>query len=114
MPTSSVPEQGREASLDREELLNLLSASATLAGLCITVVTLMNTFDKRRAAVSIVDDIFAVCATAFLLCIYLIFWALRTRKSAWASRLSKVIDAAFLAALTTMTGATFIMIYTIW
>lgn len=114
MPTISVTEQRREIGLGREELLNLLSASATLSGLCITVVALMNTFDKSKAAVSIVDDVFAICATAFLLCIYFIFWALRTHEAARPLTLIKVIDGAFLAALTTMTAATFMMIYTIW
>ena len=66
----------------REELLGLLSNSATLAGLCVTVVALMSTFDKTEVAVSFVDDLFALCATAFLLCTYVIFWALRSSKGA--------------------------------
>ena len=98
----------------REELLSLLSTSGALAGLCITVVALMNTFDKTRAEVSIVDDMLAVCAAAFLSCIYLIFWALRSPASSVSVVLIKVVDAVFLLAMTSMTIAAFIMIYTIW
>jgi hypothetical protein len=98
----------------REELLSLLSTSGALAGLCITVVALMNTFDKTLAGVSIVDDMLAVCAAAFLLCIYLIFWALRSRKTSVSVVLIKVVDGVFLLAITSMTIAAFIMIYTIW
>jgi len=74
----------------------------------------MNAFDKTRAGVTIVDDMLAMCAAAFLFCLYLIFWALRSRKPSLASMLIKVVDAVFLLAITSMTIAAFIMIYTIW
>jgi hypothetical protein len=98
----------------REELFSLLSSSAALAGLCIMVVALMNTFDKKRASVSIVDDIFGVCAAAFVLTIYLIFWVLRSNSVTTLATLIKIIEGVFLLALTSMTLATFMMIYTIW
>ena len=41
------------------------SVSTTLSGLCITVVALMNAFEKKVATVSIVDDMFAICALFF-------------------------------------------------
>jgi len=98
----------------REELLSLLTTSGSLAGLCITVVAVMNTFDKTRANVSVVDDMLAVCAGAFLICIYLIFWALRSPAGSLAVVLIKVVDVVFLLAMTSMTIAAFMMIYTIW
>lgn len=106
--------QRNATSWGREELLSLLSTSGALAGLCITVVALMNTFDKTRAGVSVVDDMLAVCAAAFLLCIYLIFWALRSHKVSRFEALIRVVDGVFLLAMTLMTLAAFIMIYTIW
>ena len=99
---------------NRTELLNLLSASATLAGLCITIVAVMNTFNKTVNSISVVDDILAISAASFLLCTYLIFWALRTHSSALSITITKVIDVIFLLALSAMTVAGFIMIYTIW
>ena len=98
----------------RDQILELHSSSAQLAGLCITVVALMNTFDKSLTRVSIVDDIFASCAAGFLLCMYLIFWALRTSHEQVAGRLIRAIDGLFLGTMTVMTAATFVMIYTIW
>ena len=92
----------------------MLSISGSLPGLCITVVALMNTFDKTRAEVSFVDDMLAVCAAGFLVCIYLIFWALRSRKVSLAVVLIKVVDGVFLLAITSMVIAAFIMVYTIW
>jgi hypothetical protein len=109
-----MPDQQDSPAIRREELLNLLSTSGSLAGLCITIVAFMNTFDKTRASITMVDDMLAMCAAAFLLCIYLIFWALRSRKPSLAGVLIKVVDAVFLLATTSMTVAAFIMIYTIW
>ena len=104
----------KEGPWDRAELLSLLSASATLAGLCITVVALMNALDRAKSAISIVDDVLAICAAAFLICTYVIFWALRTSNRALSVKLTKLADVMFLVALSAMTLAAFIMIYTIW
>jgi hypothetical protein len=98
----------------RDELLVLLSTSGGLAGLCITVVALMNTFNKKVASVSIVDDLFGLCATVFLLCTYLIFWAIRTQNARREAQLTKVLEVLFLIGLTGMNIAAFMMIYTIW
>ena len=102
-----------QQQVDRAELHSLLSAAANLAGLCITVVALLNTLDKTRSGVSIVDDLFGICAAVFLICTYLVFWALRARSQRLRHVLTKAVDALFLVALSAMTAAAFLMIYTI-
>ena len=102
------------ANWAREELLSLLSVSATLAGLCITVVAFMNSVDKARSTVTVVDEILASTAAAFLLCVYLIFWALRTYRPSLSTMLVRIVDAVFLLALTSMTVSAFVMVYTLW
>ena len=96
---------------ERGELLALLSASATLAGLCITVVALMNTLNRAASSVSVVDDVLAVSAGAFLLCVYLIFWALKAPSAVLARALTRAVDVLFLCALSAMTVAGFISIH---
>lgn len=98
----------------REELISLLSVSGTLAGLCITVVALMKTIGKAASVTSVVDDLFASCALLFLVCVYLIFAALRVRPPRIRALLLKLVDLVFLIALTLMTGAAFILVYTLW
>lgn len=98
----------------RAELLNLLSASATLAGLCITVIALMNALYKEKRSATVVDDALAFCAAAFLLCIYLTFWALRVKSEATAATITRVVDVVFLLAISAMTISGFIIAYTIW
>ena len=98
----------------REELLHLLSVSGTLAGLCVTVVAVMNTLGRSERAASVVDDLFALCALLFLACTYLIFTALRSQRPTVSSTLTRIVDGLFLVALTLMTGASFLMVYTVW
>ena len=98
----------------REELLHLLSLSGTLAGLCITVVAVMHTIGRDASTTTIIDDLFALCALLFLTCTYLIFWALRMRRSNAVRLLIRVVDSIFLIGLTLMTAAGFMMVYTVW
>jgi hypothetical protein len=98
----------------REELLHLLSVSATLSGLCITAVALMHTLGKNKMDITIVDDMFAICSLLFLFCIYLIFFTLRVKPVRLVIKLSKFVDTLFLFGMTTMTLAAFLMVYTVW
>lgn len=102
----------QEQLWDRQELMGLLSVSGTLAGLCITIVALFHA--DSQGSGTIVDDVLAVCSAAFLGCIYLIVWALRTRAANRADLLVKCVDALFLTALSAMTLSAFIMVYSIW
>ena len=96
----------------RDELTSLFSLCGTLSGLCIGIVAFVNASGKSPATV--VDDVLASCASAFLLCIYLIAWALRTSAHHRAVVLAQVIEVLFLVTLTVMTVAGFVMVYTIW
>ena len=99
----------------REELLQLLSLSGTLAGFCITGVTLFHTMlDKSSLSETIADETLAFSASLFLICIYTIFFALRTKRQALAIILEKIADIIFLIALTGMVGAACIMVFAIW
>ena len=109
-----MPPNLKPVSWLREELLHLLSVSATLAGLSVTVVALMRTVGKQSNSATIADDMFALCALLFLASTYLIFWALKTRRPGLAAVLVQVLDVMFLLALTLMTGAAFVMVYTVW
>ena len=100
-------------SNSREELRHLLSASGTMAGLCITGATLFSTIRAATGA-TVVDDIFVVSALLFLLCTYCVFWALRTKHQRSIKILSRMADILFAIGLTAMVSAGFIMTYTLW
>ena len=94
----------------REELLHLLSLSGTLAGLCITGVTLRHSLAGSSRMESLADEMLAFSALLFLLSCYLIFFALRHRESRHAQRLEMVADGLFFVALTGMVAAGFVMV----
>jgi hypothetical protein len=96
----------------RNELTSLLSLCGTLAGLCIGIVAFIN--GSHRGAATLIDDVLAACAATFLLCIYLITFALRTRDARRTALLTQTIELLFLATLTVMTIAGFFMVYTVW
>jgi hypothetical protein len=98
----------------REELLHLLSLSGTLAGLCITGVTLFHTIAGAAPQNTIADDALALSALLFLVCTYAIFMALRTKDQRLAIKLDRLVDALFSVALTGMVATGFVMVYTVW
>ena len=101
----------RENDRLREELLVLLPLSGTLAGLCIGAITLFHFSNPFAKVSSITDDILAICALIFLISIYVIFWALRTRQPLHMTMLVKLIDSIFLLGITALVGVGFIMVY---
>jgi len=105
-------QEPRQSTWVREELLTLLSVAGTLAGLCITGVTLFHATGRASLPETLADDLLAVSALLFLLCTYAIFMALRTRREKLALSLEKVADTLFLLALSGMVGSGFIMVYT--
>lgn len=111
-PSTSLPP--RRVSWRRDELLHLLSLSATLAGLCITGVTLFHTIGRNSMSETLADDMLAASALLFLVSTYTIFFALRTRNSAVQLMLERIADVLFLLALTGMVTCGFLLVYTIW
>ena len=107
------PSPQRASTWIREELLQLLSLSGTLAGLAITGVTVFRALGRESMSTTIVDDLLAFSALLFMLCLYVIFFCLRTSRVALASKLEKVADSLFLLALTVMVTSGFLMVYSV-
>ena len=104
------PDSDRQA---RDELLNLLSISGTLSGICIGGVTLFHTVNAASRAGTLVDDLLAICALGFLICTYLIVFALRTRARRFLPQIVKLVDGVFLLSLSGLVLAGFLMVYTV-
>ena len=65
------------------------------------------------ATASIVDDILLFSALGFLVVCYLIFFAVRNVDAAVTRKMLQVIDVLFLASMTLMVLAGFIVVYTL-
>jgi multisubunit Na+/H+ antiporter MnhF subunit len=101
-------------SWERNEVIQLLSLSGTLAGLCITALTVFKTLIKSFVSVTIADDVLAVSALSFLVATYLFFFSLRVKENGLGSIFEKLGDLFFLFGLSGMVSSGFVMVYTIW
>lgn len=93
-------------------LLGLLSTSGTLAGLSMALVGIVNLKVANSKIETIADDIFLFSSLGFLLVCYLVFFALRLLQSKRIRFWTNVIDALFLASLTSLVFAGFVVVYT--
>lgn len=99
---------------DRNEIIQLLSLSGTLAGLCITALTVFRTLSHSALSVTVADDVLAISALFFLAATYVFFFSLRSKTERTARILERTGDLFFLLALTGMVSSGGIMVYTIW
>jgi len=75
---------------------HILPTSATMAGVSITVVSLVRLLETHAGIATIIDDIAAVAAVVFLLSVFLSFMSLRTPGAAGVERYA---DGVFLFGL---------------
>ena len=103
----SPPEQTRDL------LLRVLSVQASLAGFSIAAIGLMRFSNRSASFATFADDLLGVCALLFLVSTYLTFWALRTGSDARMQRLARWVDGLFLAGLTGLVTAGFMILYAV-
>ena len=94
----------------RDAMFSLLSTSGTLAGIGIGLVGFINV-GRGGAAATLADDILLLSALGFLVVCYLVFFAVRNINPSTARRMMQVIDLVFLASMTLMVLAGFIVAY---
>jgi hypothetical protein len=94
----------------RDAMFTLLSTSGTLAGIGIGLVGFIN-IGRVGAFGTIADDILLLSALGFLVICYLVFFAVRSVSMVAARRMMQLIDLLFLASMTLMVLAGFIVAY---
>lgn len=99
---------------DEQLLERLLSTSASMTGVCVALLSVVQIIADSRKIQTLADDALAVDSLFFLLCCYLAIWALRTRHPARAHLLSKTVDYLFLTGMTGLVVIGFMIVYTIF
>lgn len=94
----------------REAMLSVLETGGTLAGIAIGLVGFINV-SRGGSAATIADDILLLAALGFLIVCYLVFFALRNVDAAVTWRMLGIVDILFLASMTLMVVAGFIVVY---
>ena len=101
---------------DREERLleRLLSTSASMTGVCVALLSVVQIIADSRKVQTLADDALAIDSLFFLLCCYLAIWALRTRRGDRARLLSNAVDYLFLVGMTGLVVIGFLIVYTLF
>ncbi len=108
------PPANYDPGRDRDVLLRLLSVTASLAGLCMAALGFIEYSSPDATLRTLADELIAIDAFLFVICVYLILWSLRTSNLVRARMLARTIDAVFLFALTTMLLSAAYIVYWIF
>ncbi len=85
--------------LEDDIAIHILSVSAGMVGVCLTVIGLIRVVITLRNADTFADDLLAFDAILFLVACLSSYWALRTRSAQRMYRLERFADVVFLLAL---------------
>ena len=88
--------------VDIELAVHILSVSAALVGVCLTVIGLLQLVDRLRNSNTPLDNFLAVDAVLFLVSATLAYGSLRSQGVARRRQLERVADGCFLCALIIM------------
>jgi hypothetical protein len=91
-----------DSHLEADISVHILSVSAAMVGVCLTVIGLLRVVITIRKADTYADDLLAVDSVLFLMSALLSYWALRTRTLRRMHRVERYADAIFLLALMLM------------
>jgi hypothetical protein len=95
-------ESDRRLRLEEDISVHILTVSAGMVGVCLTVIGLLRVVMTMQKADTIADDLLAGDSILFLLSALLSYWALRTRTIRRMHRVERFADAIFLIALVVM------------
>jgi hypothetical protein len=98
-------------TLDDDISIHIFSTSATMVGVCLTVIGIFKAIFRMQTINTIGDDLLSVDALLFLAACVLSYIALRTRTSHRRRTIEKLADGIFLAALSLMAVACGLITY---
>lgn len=86
-------------SLDDDICIHIFSVSATMVGVCLTVIGIIRVILTLRREDLIIDDLVAVNMMFYLVSALTSYWSLRTHRTLRGQRMMRVADTVFLIAL---------------
>lgn len=104
---------GTDKALEEDISIHIFTTSATMVGVCLTVIGLLRLILQARSVSTWVDDLLSVDAMLFLSACGLAYWALRMRRIKRRLLAERVADAIFLGALSLMATICAMITYTL-
>ena len=100
-------------SLRQDIYVQIFAVSAAMAGVCLTVIGLVQIVIAVRQSDTIADNLLAADALLFLIACLSSYWVLRARDSERVRRLAHFADTVFIVAMTMMVGICAFIVYAI-
>ena len=97
--------------LDEDISVHILSVSAAMVGVCLTVIGLLRVVITIQKTDTIGDDLLALDAVLFLTSCLLSYWALRTRTVRRMHNVERIADVVFMLALVLMVAVCVFVTY---
>lgn len=94
--------EGHSRYLEEDISVHILSVSAAMVGVCLTVIGLLRVVITIQKADTIADDLLALDSILFLISCLLSYWALRTRTAHRMHNVERMADIVFMLALVLM------------
>jgi len=102
-----------KAALEEDISIHIFTTSATMVGVCLTVIGLFRVILQLKSVKTLADDFLSIDAMLFLVACGLAYWALRTRNTQRRRMAEKIADLLFLLALSMMTAICALITYTV-
>lgn len=93
-----------EIYLEENICTHIFTVSATLVGVCLTVIGLIRVIITLKKIDTLADDLLAVDAILFLVSCLLSYWAMRSHKIKRMHQIERFADGTFILALLLMAG----------
>jgi hypothetical protein len=102
-----------KSTLEDDISIHIFTTSATMVGVCLTVIGVLRVVLRMRSVSTWADDLLSIDALLFLSACGVAYWALRTRSKRRRLLTEKIADVIFLFGLTLMTSICALITYTI-
>lgn len=99
--------------LEEDICIHIFTVSASMVGVCLTVIGLLRVVIAIRQIDSIADNLLAMTAFLFLTSCLASYWALRTRSKRRMHRVERFADVVFLFAMLMMAIACLVITYAV-
>lgn len=86
-------------SLDDDICVHIFSVSATMVGVCLTVIGIIRVIITLRQEDLIIDDLVAVNLMLYLTSAFAAYWSLRIHRTQRGLLMTRIADTVFLGAL---------------
>ena len=91
-----MPGFGIDSQFEEDISIHIFTVSASLVGICLTVIGIVHILNGLLKVNTIVDDMLAIDSFIFLCSCLLSYWALRVRKKRRMHQIEYIADAIFL------------------